>query len=79
LTYRGVNALAETVIGLYKTEAIRRRGPWRSVDDVELATLGWVHWFNTTRLHGTLDDIPPAEFEQAYYRQLAAGDLVEIQ
>ena len=41
------------------------------VDDVELATLGWVHWFNTTRLHGSLGDIPPAEFEAAYYAQLA--------
>ena len=48
---RKENALAETVNGLYKTELIRRRGPWRNVDDVELATLGWVHWFNTTRLH----------------------------
>ena len=46
------NALAETVNGLYKTEVIRRRGPWRNVDEVELATLEWVHWFNTARLHG---------------------------
>ena len=65
------NALAETVNGLYKTELIRRRGPWRTVDDVELATLGWVHWFNNSRLHGSLGDIPPAEFEAAYYAQLA--------
>ena len=64
------NALAETVNGLYKTELIRRRGPWRTVDDVELATLGWVHWFNNSRLHGSLGDIPPAEFEAAYYAQL---------
>ena len=64
------NALAETVNGLYKTELIRRRGPWRTVDDVELATLGWVHWFNNSRLHSSLGDIPPAEFEAAYYAQL---------
>lgn len=57
------NALAESVNGLYKTELIRKQGPWRNVDDVELATLGWVHWFNATRLHESLGDIPPAEFE----------------
>ena len=62
------NALAETVNGLYKTELIRGpdQGPWRSVDDVELATLGWVHWHNTQRLHSHLGDLPPAEFEEAY-------------
>jgi putative transposase len=64
------NALAETVNGLFKTELIRRQAPWRTVDDVELATLGWVDWFNNTRLHGSLGDIPPAEFEAAYYAQL---------
>jgi putative transposase len=63
------NALAETVNGLYKTELIRRRGPWRNVDAVELATLGWVDWFNNRRLHSYLDDVPPAEFEAANYRQ----------
>jgi putative transposase len=63
------NALAETVNGLYKTELIRGpgQGPWRTIEDVELATLGWVHWHNTERLHGYLDDIPPAEFEAAFY------------
>jgi putative transposase len=63
------NALAETMIGLYKTELIRRpgQGPWRTIDNVELATLGWVHWHNTTRLHGYLDDVPPSEFEAAFY------------
>ena len=70
MTYRGVNALAETTNGLYKTELIRRRAPWRTIEDLELATLGWVHWFNNERLHGTLGDIPPAEFEAAYYAQL---------
>lgn len=64
------NALAETVMGIYKTELIRgpaRRGPWKTVEDVELATLGWVHWHNTQRLHGYLGDIPPAEFENNFY------------
>jgi putative transposase len=65
------NALAETVNGLYKTELIRRQAPWRTVDDVELATLSWVHWFNNTRLHSALGDIPPIEFETAHYAQLA--------
>lgn len=65
------NALAETVNGLYKTELIHRRSPWRTVDDVELATLSWVHWFNNQRLHSALGDIPPAEFEAAHYAQLA--------
>jgi putative transposase len=60
------NALAETVNGLYKAELIHRRGPWRGVDDVELATAGWVHWFNTARLHSSLRDVPPAEFETAW-------------
>jgi putative transposase len=64
------NALAEAVNGLYTSELIRSQGPWRTVDDVELATLAWVHWFNTTRLHGTLGDIPPAEFEAHHYAQL---------
>ena len=61
------NALAETINGLYKTEVIRRRGPWRDVDTVELATLAWVHWFNTERLHSSLGDLPPTEFEAAFY------------
>lgn len=73
------NALAETVHGLYKTELIRRRGPWRAVDDLELATLGWVHWFNNQRLHGTLGDIPPAEFEAAYHHQQDTNRPVGIQ
>jgi len=74
------NALAETINGLYKTELIRPRGPWRTVEEVELATLGWVHWFNTERLHSRLGDIPPAEFEDHHYRQLTeTGELVETQ
>jgi putative transposase len=63
------NALAETVNGLYKTELIRGpdHKPWRCVEDVELATLGWVHWHNTQRLHGYPGEVPPAEFEAAFY------------
>jgi putative transposase len=60
------NALAETVNGYYKAELIRgpaRTGPWKTIEEVELATLGWVHWHNTQRLHGYLGDLPPAEFE----------------
>jgi putative transposase len=64
------NALAESVHGLYKTELIRRRGPWRSLDQVELATAEWVDWYNWRRLHGALDDIPPAEFEALYRYRL---------
>lgn len=72
------NALAETVIGLYKTELIRgpTGGPWRSVEDVELATLAWVHWHNTQRLHSHLRNIPPAEFEAAYAAQHPDHTLV---
>lgn len=61
------NALAESVIGLFKTEVIRKDGPWRGLDDVEMATLTWVHWFNHTRLLQPIGDIPPAEYEQAHY------------
>ena len=64
------NALAETINGLYKTEVIRRRGPWRHIDDVEYATLEWVDWFNNRRLLEPIGNVPPAEFELAYYHQL---------
>ena len=67
--YRSINALAETTNGLYKTECVY--GPdasgWNDVDEVELATLSWVHWFNHQRLHGHCGDIPPAEYESAFY------------
>ena len=66
------NALAESVIGLYKTECVRRDGPWRTVDDLELATLSWVHWFNHQRLHSMIGNIPPVEHEATYYRQQPA-------
>jgi putative transposase len=64
------NALAESVNGLYKGELIARRGPWRSVEQVELATAEWVDWWNHGRLHGACGRIPPAEFEAAYARGL---------
>ena len=72
------NALAETVNGLYKTELIRgpTAGPWRTVGDVELATLAWVHWHNHQRLHTHLGDIPPTEYEEAYSAQGADRALV---
>ena len=70
------NSLAETLNGLYKTELIRRQGPWRNVEHVELATLAWVEWFNNQRLHGELDDVPPAEFEHNYYAQTRASSKV---
>ena len=63
------NALAETVNGLYKTEVIRRRGPWRSLEAVEFATLEWVDWFNYRRLLEPIGNIPPAEAEARYYAQ----------
>jgi putative transposase len=71
------NALAETVIGLYKTEVIRRDGPWRGIEDVEFATLEWVDWFNHRRLLSSIGDIPPAEFEAMYYatRQSQATEV----
>jgi putative transposase len=61
------NALAETVNGLYKAELINRRSRWTSVEQVELETAAWVHWWNTDRLHSACGDIPPAEFETAYW------------
>ena len=61
------NALAESVIGLYKTEVIRRRGPWQHLEAVEFATLEWVDWFNHRRLLTPIGNVPPAEFEQQYY------------
>src|SRR4029450_4244434 len=69
------NALAESFNGLYKTEMIRKRGPWRGLDDVEYATLEYVDWFNPRRLHGELGMIPPAEIEAIYYDQFAPALL----
>jgi putative transposase len=64
------NALAETVIGLFKAEVIHQRGPWRSFESVEFATLEWVDWYNNRRLLESIGSIPPAEAEAAYYAQL---------
>ena len=67
------NALAESVIGLFKTEVIQRQGPWRSAETVEFATLDWVDWFNTRRLLAPIGYVPPAEFEAQYYAQAAVA------
>ena len=67
------NALAEAVNGLYKAEVIRKRGHWRSLEQVELATAEWVDWWNHRRLHSAIDDMPPAEYEALYYQQRAAA------
>jgi len=73
------NALAESVIGLYKTEVIHRRGPWKGIDEVEFATLEWVAWYNTRRLLEPLGYVPPDEFEWAYYnRQAASAELAVL-
>jgi putative transposase len=66
------NALAEAVNGLYKAELIRTRGPWRSLEQVELATAEWVDWWNQRRLHGAISDMPPVEFEALYHQQREA-------
>lgn len=70
------NALAESVIGLYKTEVIRRGGPWRNLEAVEFATLEWVDWFNNRRLLEPIGNIPPVEFEEAYYCAQEAPAMV---
>ncbi len=68
------NALAEAVNGLYKTELSRQQGPWRTVEQVELATLEWVWWWNNQRLHGELDMRTPTEVEAAYYADLESTE-----
>ena len=72
------NALAETVIGLFKTEEIYRRGPWKGLEDVEFATLEWVAWYNGRRLFEPLGYVPPAEFEQAYHDRQAAPAAMAV-
>jgi transposase InsO family protein len=69
------NALAETINGLFKTEVIRRRGPWRTMKAVEFATLEWVDWYNTRRLLEPIGNMPPAEAEARYYAQIEAPAL----
>jgi transposase InsO family protein len=68
------NALAETINGLFKTEVIRARGPWRTMEQVELATLEWVDWFNHRRLLEPIGYVPPAEYEEEYHRRQAAQE-----
>ena len=70
------NALAETINGLFKTEVINRRGPWRCLEDVEFATQEWVDWFNNRRLLEPIGNVPPVEFEQAYYQSLEAPAML---
>ena len=73
--HRSINALAETINGLYKAEVVHRRGPWRSFQVVEFATLEWVDWFNNRRLLEPIGNLPPAEAEAAYYAQLQVTDI----
>ena len=73
------NALAETVNGYYKAELLRGPelpGPWKSVEELELASLGWVHWHNNERLHGFIGDVPPAEFEETFYAEQSQEDVL---
>jgi putative transposase len=72
------NALAETINGLYKTELIKPRGPWRTLDAVEIATAEWVDWFNHRRLYEYCGDIPPVELETAYYARQEAQPPAEL-
>lgn len=70
------NALAESINGLFKAEVIHRKGPWRTIEAVEHATLIWVDWFNNRRLLEPLGYVPPVEFEQLYYRQQTGPAMV---
>ncbi len=72
------NAMAETINGLFKTELIKPRGPWRTLDAVEIATAEWVDWFNHRRLYEYCGDIPPADLEHAYYAQIRAQPTAEL-
>jgi putative transposase len=72
-------ALAESFNGLYKTELIHRRGPWRNVEHVEWATLTYIDWFNNRRIHNEIGKVPPAELEESYYRQIDPAELVTSQ
>ena len=69
------NALAETVIGLFKTEVIHHQGPWRSLEAVEVATMNRVDWYNNRRLLGSIGDIPPAEAEASHYATLEVAPM----
>ena len=67
------NALMESAIGLYKTELIARRGPWRDLAHVEMETAGYLHWFNHRRIHSAIGDVTPAEREAAWYAANSEG------
>jgi putative transposase len=69
------NALMESTIGLYKTELIKRRGPWRTLTDVELGTAEWIDWYNNRRLHGEIGHVPPVEYETEFYLTQANPQL----
>jgi hypothetical protein len=71
------NAMAESIIGLFKTEVIQRKGPWRHLEAVEFATLTWVDWFNTRRLLAPIGYVPPAEYEARYYKQLPTPATID--
>ncbi len=66
--YRSINALAEAFNSLFKAELVRNLGPWKSIDDLEIAVAEYIDWFNHRRLHGEIGLVPPAEFEQEHYR-----------
>jgi len=72
------NAMAESIIGLYKTEEIWNNGPWKSIEDVEFATASWVEWFNNRRLLEPIGDIPPAEYEMLYWAESCTTDTVGL-
>jgi len=72
------NALAESVMSLFKTEVIRQRGPWRSLESVEFATLEWVAWFNNARILERIGYVPPAEFEEEYYRRQEVQEEIAV-
>jgi putative transposase len=71
------NALAESVNGLYKTELFRKKGPWKTFDDLEIATLEWVDWYNHRRLHSAIGNTSPAEYEDLYYARRESATVIE--
>lgn len=77
MTYRGVNALAEAFNSLFKAELVRNKGPWKNIDDLEIAVAEHIDWFNHRRLHGEIGLVPPAEFENTYYRHNTATATAE--
>ena len=76
MTYRGVNALAEAFNSLFKAELVRNKGPWKSIDDLEIAVAEYIDWFNHRRLHGEIGLVPPVEFEEEHYRHNPAATTV---